>query len=168
MTEVATTVPTSRNAAAAMALRIAGAGFEEIATALGFESADTARKAIELDLAARAADADPKAREEQRALAAARLERLLRAVWQKATSPMDPEQLPASRVALALIDRHIRLYGLDAPVEHVIYTPAASEIEQWVARMLGEQQALYEQEPDVVVIEGEVVRDGEAAQERSA
>lgn len=150
-------VVTSRSAASAVALRLAGASYTEIAEALGFESDARARSAVERDLAARAADADPDKRELLRAQSAARLERLLRGVWAKATNPNDPEHIPAVRTALSIIDRHTRLYGLDAPTEVTVHTPAASEIEAWVNAVIaqaGEPMAL---EPDVIVIPGEVI-----------
>ena len=67
----------------------------------------------------------------------ARLERLLRGIWAKATNPDHPEHLAAVKVAKEVIDRHCKLYGLDAPTEVVIHTPTASEIDQWVAGMIG-------------------------------
>jgi hypothetical protein len=70
-------------------------------------------------------------------------------VWQKATSPTDPEHLQAAKLAMSLIDRHIRLHGLDAPQEVVVYNPAAAEIDAWVARMVKNDATN--------VIEGEVV-----------
>lgn len=141
---------------AAVALRLAGASYPEIAEALGMESESTARRAVERDLALRAADAEPEKRELLRAQSGARLERLLRGLWQKATNPNDPEHLPAVTRALAIIDRHTRLYGLDAPAEVVVHTPTTAEIEAWVMRVVGEQESVHAIEADVIVIEGEI------------
>jgi len=95
---------------------------------------------------------DPEGRERLRQEAAARLERLMRSVWSKAVNPGDPEHLPAIRVALSLVDRHIRLLGLDSPQEIVVHNPTTQEIDAWVAEML-RQRATGE------VVEGEVLLD---------
>jgi hypothetical protein len=150
-------IVTSKSAAAAVALRLAGASYSEIAEALGFDSEARARQAVEKDLAARAADADPEKRELLRAQSSARLERLLRGVWTKATNPNDPEHLPAVSKALSIIDRHTRLYGLDAPTEVTVHTPTASEIEAWLTEAMSHTSAEWTSEPDVIVIEGEII-----------
>ena len=133
---------------AAVGLRLAGASYGEIAEVLGYSTAVQAREAIEQDLALEATTAG---RDELRDLEGERILKLLRNVWVKATSPRDPEHLAAAKVALALIDRRIRLYGLDAPQEIVVYNPSASEIDEWVAKMI--------QAPQYEVLEGEVVSD---------
>ncbi len=122
---------------AATALRLAGASFSEIADTLGLDNTEQAIQLVHTDLASRPDDVDDRAslrREE-----AARLERLMRSVWGKATNPADPEHIPAARVALAVVDRHARLLGLDSPTEVVIYTPTTSEIDQWVASIVSMQ-----------------------------
>jgi hypothetical protein len=153
----------NRNAAAAMALKIAGATYEEVAATLGYASEVEARESVERHLAVMARDADPKVREQQRALAGARIERLMRGVWKKANDPLDPEHLPAARVALALVDRHIRLFGLDAPTEVVVHNPTVQEIDAWVATVLGRSEHLALEEPDIVIVEAEVVDDDGSA-----
>ena len=147
--------PPKRVGAAALALRLAGAGYDDVAEALGLANAQVARRMAEEALEARAWD-DVQGRDRMRAENGARLERLLRSVWAKATNPDHPEQLTAVKVAKELIDRHCKLYGLDAPQEVVIHTPTATEIDAWVAGMLGSSAAeLMAMEPEVV--EGEVV-----------
>lgn len=141
--------------AAAVALRIAGATYQEIADTLEFIDAPAARRAVEEVLAHQAADADPAKRELLRAESATRIDRLLRSVWSKATSPGDLEHLPAVRVALSLIDRRIRLYGLDAPAEVLVHTPTMVEIDAWVAAVTGRDAPK--------VIEGRVIYDGTEA-----
>jgi hypothetical protein len=123
-----------RTGQAATALRLAGASYAEIAEALGLSDAIEARNIVERDLATRSGDEADRAalREEE----AARIMRLLRGVWQKATDPNNPEHLVAARVALSMVDRHARLLGLDMPTEVVVYTPTTSEIDQWVASMI--------------------------------
>jgi hypothetical protein len=137
---------------AALALKIAGANYSEIAEALEYSSVDQARTAVERGLASTASEED---RKKQRELASLRLERLLRAIWKKATDEDNPEQLSAARTALALVDRHIRLWGTDAPSEMVIYSPTAGEMEAWIARMAQQVRAGLPQEIDI--IEGEVL-----------
>jgi len=142
-----------RSAQAATALRLAGASFNEVAETLGLAGAGEARTLVERDLAERSDDDE--GRKRLRAEEAARIERVLRGVWGKAINPEDPEHLPAARTALALIDRHARLLGLDAPQEVIVYTPTTGEIDAWVAEMLNLQSALPGEvvEADVLSIE---------------
>jgi hypothetical protein len=137
---------------AAVAMRIAGATYGEIAKALEYRSAQDARLAVERALAQSVGDDD---REKQRYLTARRLERLLRALWRKATDESSMEQLPAVRASLAVIDRYARLYGLDAPTEMVVYTPSRLEIERFVASVSASMNSELPSEADIV--EGEVV-----------
>ncbi len=142
-----------RQGAAATGLRLAGASYQEIATTLGIANSGEARDLVEKELALRADDAEDRAvlrREE-----AERIMRVLRSLWVKATDPGHPEHLPAARVALAYIDRHARLLGLDAPTEVVVYTPTTGEIDAWVTDMLTRQQAVVGEvvEADVLAIE---------------
>jgi hypothetical protein len=139
-----------RTGAAALALRLAGAGYDDVAEALGLPSASLAREHAEAALAARAWD-DVKGRDRMRAENGARLERLLRAVWGKATNPDHPESLSAAKVAKELIDRLCRLYGLDAPAEVIIHTPTANEIDAWVSGMVAKStEDLRAMEPAII------------------
>lgn len=135
----------------AVALRIHGASYSEIAKACDYSSAHAARIAVEKSLAASVGEDD---REQRRHIEARRLERLLRAVMGKATDEENPEQVSYVRASLAIIDRHARLYGLDAPAEVVLYNPTTSEMERWLAdKALLMQQDLPE---EANIIEGEV------------
>jgi hypothetical protein len=137
---------------AGLALRLAGASYAEIADTLALADAAEARDLVCNELAAR--DVDPDERVALRAEEAARIERLLRGVWGKATNPHDPEHLPAARVALSMVDRHARLLGLDMPTEVVVYTPTTNEIETWVAEMVARATPLLDvEEADVLAIE---------------
>ena len=74
-------------------------------------------------------------------------------VWPKAIDPDNPDHLLAVTKARELVDRHARLYGLDAPTEVVVHNPTQTELEAWVTRLLAET------EPRVVgydIIAGEV------------
>lgn len=136
----------------AVALRIAGANYSEVAQALGYASANHARLAVERALAASVGD---ESRDQLRFLEGRRLERLLRGLWAKATDDRHPDQIAAARTALAVIDRHSRLYGLDAPTQMVVHSPTAGEIEAWVAQMAAQVSQGMPEEKDI--IEGEVV-----------
>jgi hypothetical protein len=136
---------------AAVALRIAGATYSEIARTLGYSSVTRARQAVERALAASVGEDD---REQMRFIEGRRLERLLRGLWKKATDEQGEEQLAAARTALAVIDRHAKLYGLDAPTVHAVYSPTATEMEQWLA---GVAAQVREGQPDEYdIIQGEI------------
>jgi len=139
-----------RQAAAALALRLAGASYSEVAEALGLAGAQEARDHTEHALAWKAWE-DKDGRERMRAENGARLERLLRSVWTKATNPDNEEHLAAVKVARELIDRYCKLFGLDAPSEIVIHNPTANEIDSWVASIVGKQtESLRAMEANVI------------------
>lgn len=121
-----------RKAEAAVALRLAGAQYDEIAQALNYPNERAAMAAAEAVLAA-AATAEDKAK--MRTVASMRYERLIRAIWQKAINPDDPEQMSAVRAARELIERHVSLMGLAVPQELVVRTPTQAELEAWVAQV---------------------------------
>lgn len=135
--EVSVSRARNRKANAAVELRLAGATWGQIAETLGYPTARTARVAMEKALEKQLVTGED--REAMRNLAGMRLDRLLRGVWAKATNPSDPEHLAAVAKARDIVDRHARLFGLDAPAEFVVTTPATIEIEAWVARMLNAQ-----------------------------
>lgn len=143
--------PEARVSRAALALRIAGATYEEVADELGYRDGNTARVAIERELG-RWAQEKPEERERLRTLASARLDALLRSVWDKATDSADPEHLASVKVALSLVDRSVKLHGLDAPTEVVLHSPTEVEIEQWVARMVTSGATSYGDVVDAEVI----------------
>jgi len=136
---------------AAVALRIAGATYSDIARTLGYSSVTRARQAVEQALAASVGDDD---RERMRFIEGRRLERLLRGLWHKATDEDNDEQLAAARTALAVIDRHAKLYGLDAPVVHAVYSPTATEMEQWLSGIA--EQVRQGQPEEYDIIAGEI------------
>lgn len=147
--------PTVRPARAAVALRLSGASYEEVAREIGYRNAESARAMVERELG-KWADGQPEEREKLRKVASARLDSLLKSVWRKAMDPNDPEHLNAVRAAQGLVDRSIRLFGLDAPTEVVLHSPTELEIEQWVSRMIGTRVAYGD------VVDAEVIFDGEA------
>lgn len=145
-----------RKADAALAMCAGGANWAEIAVALGFPTPRAAKVAIEGSLAKRLDDTDRKVLRE---MAGVRLESLIRSVWIKAHDPDSPEHLPAVGRARDLIDRHIKLYGLDAPTEITITTPTTQQIDEWVARVVSSDV------PKVIeadVVDAYVIEDDEA------
>ena len=135
-----------RKANAAIQLKIAGASWDEIAEVVGFPSGRAALVATE-----RALEKELQTEESQkhmRSLAGRRLERLLRGVWTKAIDPNNPEHLQAVDRARLIIDRHAKLYGLDAPTEFVVTNPSQTELESWVAKVIRESSNDLE-EPDI-------------------
>lgn len=142
----------TNRAESAVAMRIAGANYTEIAKTLGYTSANQARVSVETALAATAGEAD---REQLRFVEARRLERLLRSLWRKALDESNEEHLAAIRTALAIIDRHARLYGLDAPAEMVVYSPSREEIDRFVASAAASLTARLPEEADI--IDGQVL-----------
>lgn len=144
---------------AAVALRVAGANWSEIAETLDYVSPSRARQAVERALADSVGDED---RAQMRHVVNRRLDRLLRATWKKALDEKREDQAVHTRSALAIIDRSIRLNGLDAPSEHVLYSPSALEIDAFIKRAVEEFRGSQPEEVDVVegdIIEGDILED---------
>lgn len=143
-----------RKADAAVSLRLAGASWSDIARTVGYPTPRQAIVSTEKALAKRLDN--PQDREKMRQLAGARLERLLMSVWPKATDPAHPEHLYALGKAREIIDRHAKLFGLDAPTEIVVHTPTQTELEAWVSQMLaGTLPPVHEYD----IITGQIVED---------
>lgn len=102
----------------ALALWTAGATYGDIAAQFGFRSPAVAAMAIERALAESVDDTQDKTKLRRRM--SLTLDRLLRAVMPKAINAENPEQLPAVKVALTVVERYSKLNGLDAPVQHEI------------------------------------------------
>lgn len=142
-------------AAAAVSLRIDGAGFSDIARVLDYSSPQRARLAIEQALADQAGT--PEQIEHIRWLNARRLEKILNSLMRRATNPKDPDHLQYARMAVVVIDRHAKLYGADAPQKMAVQiTPGQSELEAWVMQTARQVMAL-EDEGDI--IDAEIVED---------
>lgn len=141
-----------RKAEAAIALRVAGTDYAEIARIVGYSNGEAAARAVEAELGRMTG---PEERRAHRTLASARLETLLASVWPKASNDSDPEHLAAVRTSRDLIDRLIRLHGLDAPTEIVVHNPTEAELSAWVGRLLTPSGII---EADVIA--GEIVAEG--------
>jgi hypothetical protein len=148
VSEQADTYDRPSRSEAAVALKVSGATYNQIAKTLDYANAGQARQAVERALAATVTVEE---RDKARYIAGRRIESLLLGVWGKATDPKCDEHLSAARTALAFVDRHIRLYGLDAPAEMVVYTPAGEEMASWVAAMVATMHSDLPDEVDVVV-----------------
>jgi len=122
-----------RKADAALSMSLSGATWGEIAETLGFATPRQARMATEKALVRQLEREDD--REKMRAMAGARLERLLRGVWTKAIDPGNPEQMVAVSRSRELIADHSKLFGLNAPTELMVHSPTQNELEDWVLRM---------------------------------
>lgn len=144
----------ARKADAGMSMRLSGATWAEIAQVCGYPTPRAALTAVERALVKRL-DGEDKAK--MRQLAGARLERLLRGVWNKAIDPDDPEHLSALQRAREIIDRHAKLFGLDAPTEIVVHNPTKTELESWVLRVMAAGAPQVEEEDifDIEVVEGD-------------
>jgi hypothetical protein len=143
----------NRKANAALQMKLAKAGWDEIAEVLGYPTARAARVAVEraLELDMRQEDN----RQYLRTMVDRQLDRLLRAVWAKAIDPEHPEQLAAWDKARAAIADHRKLYGLDAPTEVTVHQATAAEIEAWIQRVSPTHQVELE-EADIFE-EGDIV-----------
>jgi len=141
----------NRKANAAVSMRLAGATWNEIASALGYPTPRQALVATEKALERNLIQED---RNSLRRLAGARLDRLLMSVWPKAINGDHPEHLYAVTKARELIDRHAKLFGLDAPTEIVVHSPTQTELESWVASVVALGIPAV-QEYDI--LEGEIV-----------
>jgi len=143
-------------AESAVALKIAGANYTQIAKALDYAHPALARQAVEQALSTSVHEEDRKA---QRLLSSARIEALLRSVWPRANDSRDPDHLGYMRGALALIDRHAKLWGLDAPIEIVSYTPTQVEYQAALDSIVQQFVRDLPQEADII---GEVLDDESA------
>lgn len=137
---------------AAVALRVEGANYSQIAQVLEYPSSVAAREAVERTLANSVGDDD---REIMRSIESRRLEKVLRAVMRRAVNEDDPEQLNAAKVALMFIDRHIKLQGLDAPQVMAVYSPSATEMQEWLEQASRQIRPTTPQEAELV--DGEIV-----------
>lgn len=147
-----------RKANAALAMRLSGATWEDIATVLGFPTERAALVAYEA--AMEKSLETPESREELRRLARLRLERLMRGVWSKAIDPDSPEHLAAVGKAKELIAQITKLEGTDAPQEITLYSPAQQEIESWVAEQVNKTVPQLE---EADIFDGEIVEEGSDA-----
>jgi hypothetical protein len=150
MTDTALPVSTG---AAAVQLRLHGTSYIDIAHTLGLRDARAALTLVTRELASQA-DETAEDRDALRREASAQLDELLVGIMQKATNPFDDEHIVAVRAAVTIIDRRIKLYGLDAPTEMIVHTPTQTELDQWVATMVQHTMPALA-EADVIDVESD-------------
>lgn len=102
------------NAQSAVALVIAGASFADVARMLNYKSAAEAKKAVEKALSSTVTLSEKKYLQ---SLATRRYEALLKSVMPRATNPKDSNQLAFNQRAQSILDRMVRLQGLEAPTQ---------------------------------------------------
>jgi hypothetical protein len=117
----------------AVALKLSGASYTEIARVAGYSDGKQARLAVERVLA-NSADS-PEAIEQLRVIQDKRYSRLLQSVMGKAVDPKDPEHLAYNARALAIIDRMSKLHGVDAP-QQIQITPTDDAIRVFVEKLV--------------------------------
>ena len=142
-----------RKANAAIQMRIAGATWDEIAEVVGYPDGARALAMVEGQLER---ELRHESKDAMRMMAGKRLERLLRSVWPKAIDPEHPDQLPAIGKAREIIGDHRKLFGLDAPTQIAVHSPAESEIAAWVATVVNHGKPALE-EGDIFDLDDEDV-----------
>lgn len=151
---------TTRHRAAAK-LRVRGASFTDIADTLGYTNPTAARTAVEIALANMNPEEDLTS---QRQLALARLESLLQSLSGKALSSKlkveidgiekmvaNDEHIPYAKMFLAVVDRIIKLQGIDAPTQIELHTPETAEFEAVIRSLTKITNAGATQEGDIFV-----------------
>jgi len=98
----------------AVALKVGGNTYDEIAIALGYAHRSAARKAVQSGLAETLHDAGT---EELRQIEHERLEKLHSSRWPKALEGDGDESDDAYALVLRTMERRAKLLGLDAPVK---------------------------------------------------
>lgn len=138
-------------AEAALAFKLVGASYEDIAKNLDFVSPTEARLAVERALARAADEFGDKDR--LRTVLNKRLDRIAQVCYARSLQKDNPDQIAWARTFLAYADRISKMNGLEATATTVVITPAYEEIEQWARKM-------YEQvSGEPIVVEAEIVED---------
>lgn len=148
--ELTPRIPANR-AAAALALRIDGANFADIAKVLEFSSPAEARRAVERQLASEPTEMGDI--ERVRNLESRRIDRILVSLMKRATNPKDPDHLQYARTALAAIQQQTNLHGAAMPTKvDITYNPSAQQLEAWVGQIAAMKHKGV-QEGDIIDVE---------------
>lgn len=127
-------------------LRVGGYTYEQIAEVLAVPGGVDEVKTICEKGAAQALKNDPKAISILRDLTHRRLEMLLKAVMPKALDPENEEQMAAQARALAIIDRHAKMYGLDSATKiDIEVTPTMREMNEFIEAIMAERGDIPEE-----------------------
>jgi hypothetical protein len=137
---------------AALELKVLGASYADIARVLDYPAAADARRAVEHVLASMVDET--KDYMSLRTLASLRLEGLLKSVIEPATDPDNPEQLAYHRAALSVVDRWVKLHGLDAPQRLALVNPSSEEFERVVGTMISLSPNQGAIEADIFALDG--------------
>lgn len=151
----------------ALALWTAGATYADIAAQFRLRSPAVAGMAIERALSESVDDTQDRTKLRRRM--SLTLDRLLRAVMPKAIDTQNPEQLPAVRTALTVVERYARLNGLDAPIQHdvnVVDDEKFNRLVELAARGMGMPIPVEADIFDEEYMDAEVVEDEDPEAER--
>lgn len=160
--ELAPNLPANRTAAA-LQLRINGAGFNDIAEVLQFRDAAEARRAVDKALADM--PTDMKEVDRIRDLESRRIERILMSLMKRGTNPKDPDHLAYARTALAAIKQQTDLFGAAMPTKvDVTYNPSTEQLEEWVGQITTQ---LHKHVIEGDILDVEVIED-KASEKESA
>lgn len=140
---------------AAVALKLSGTSYSDIARALDYSDARYARKAVEQALALTADSPDELAT--LRIVQTKRYERLLASTWSRAVDPEDKEHLAYNARASALVGLISKLHGVDAP-QKVNFTPSDEYLQTYVQNFMALAQAA-EQAAEAEIEDAEIVDD---------
>lgn len=140
-----------RRSDAGIQLMLTGWSWQTIADRLGYASPAYAEKEILEAIAATTTTLD---KEQGRRVLNLRYGELYRSVVDKAMDPDSPEQLPAHRAAMSVLERISKLNGWDAPSEVSITSPSQGELMRAVEVLLGAAQGEAADIIDVDPIEG--------------
>lgn len=142
-------------AAAALQLRIDGAGFGDIAKVLEFKDAREARDAVDRALASEPTEMVDI--ERVRTLESRRIDRILMSLMKRATNPKDPDHLAYATRALAAIKQQTDLHGAQAATKvDITYNPSAQQLDAWVSRVAAASHGQIE-EGNIIDVEFEEV-----------
>lgn len=134
---------------AAMAFALSGASFAEIARLLEYDSPSAAKNAVERMLASTVTISE---KNSLRKVAAARYELLLKSVMPRATNPKDSSQLAFNQRAHALIDKIVRLHGLEAP-QQVQITPSDQYLAEYTNRIKASMGIDVDLDPEADILD---------------
>lgn len=137
----------------AVALKLGGATWQQIADQLGYSDRGAACKDVSRALEQSRAELRENA-EELRTLQHERYQRLLMAVWPMAVQG----DLRANEQAARLVDRITNLLGLNAPIQHEVIT-----VDAVTARIRDLSEQLGLPVPERFAITGELAGEGSAA-----
>lgn len=142
----------ARKARAALTLRQQAYTWDQVAETLGYPTPRAALVATEQALEAELKDSESQAF--MRNMASRRYDRLLRAVWDKAIDPNNPDHLQAVDRVRAIMRDHADLHGYQAPKQQNTSSPTAADLQAWVAGLLGMKT---EELDEADIFEAEVV-----------